>query len=494
MNSEPPRRDSLPPLRPLPSVHLPLLRTERSAVRNRRIARAAIAATAIALLGGGSAIALYYRGEKRADAVRATSDVSDLAASVALEPAAPAVEPPLPTTPAVAASVEQPAPRSAGRHERTLGRSRSFGEALRRAGMDSEEADGVVAAFTKLVDFRHVHPEDLIVIERAGDGQLTRFEYRATPTIRYEAVRTPSGWQGSAIKLAIDTVRIARGGVVEGALGDALEGLELGRALTGLFADVFSGDVNFSSDTRSGDSFRVIVDEEHLEGKFLRYGTVYALEYHGERAGVLRAFWHESKQIEGDFFDEQGRALHGGWLRTPLRYDHVSSGFGMRFHPVLKRKQLHNGIDYSAPTGTTVRAAAAGVVRLAAPSGPNGNLIAIVHPHGYESFYAHLSRFAPGIRAGVRVKQRQLIAYVGSTGRSTGPHLHFALKKGGRFVNPNTQLNGPGLPLPAGELSDYKRRVRELLTELSNIPLQQPAPVTPPPEIAAPLELGEEEL
>jgi murein DD-endopeptidase MepM/ murein hydrolase activator NlpD len=209
---------------------------------------------------------------------------------------------------------------------------------------------------------------------------------------------------------------------------------------------------------------------------------------------MLRAFWHESKQIEGDFFDEQGRALHGGWLRTPLRYDHVSSGFGMRFHPVLKRKLLHNGIDYSAPTGTSVRAAAAGVVRIAAPRGPNGNLIAIVHPHGYESFYAHLSRFATGIRAGVRVKQRQLIAYVGSTGRSTGPHLHFSLKKGGRFVNPNTQLNGPGLPLPAGELSDYKRRVRELMTELSKIPLQQPAPVTPPPEIAAPLELGEEEL
>jgi hypothetical protein len=126
--------------------------------------------------------------------------------------------------------------------------------------------------------------------------------------------------------------------------------------------------------------------------------------------------------------------------------------------------------------------------------GPNGNLIAIVHPHGYETFYAHLSRFAPGVKPGARVKQRQLIGYVGSTGRSTGPHLHFSLKKSGRFVNPNTQLNGPGLPLPASELTDYKRRVRELSDELSRVPLEQPVPVTPPPEVATSLELGEEEL
>lgn len=408
---------------------------------------------------------------------------------------APVNEEPAPPSPSAPPATEaEPAPRTPGRTERTFGRARSFGDALRKAGMSTEEADGVVLALGKLVDFRRVHPEDALVFERAADGRLTRFEYRASATSRFEVVRTDAGYEGRAIKLAVETLRIARGGVVEGSLGDALEGLKLGRTLTGLFADVFSGKVNFSTDTRSGDSFRVLLDEEHVEGKFLRHGTIHALEYRGERAGVLRAFWHESKQIQGDFFDEQGRALHGGWLRTPCNYDHVSSGYGVRFHPVLRRKLFHNGIDYAAPTGTTVRAAAAGVVRVAGASGPNGNLLAVTHPHGYESFYAHLSRFAPGIKPGARVKQRQVVAYVGSTGRSTGPHLHFSLKRGGQFLNPNSQLNGPGLPLPASELPDYKRRTRELVEELAQIPLEQPAPVTPPPEPSAPLELGEEEL
>jgi murein DD-endopeptidase MepM/ murein hydrolase activator NlpD len=236
----------------------------------------------------------------------------------------------------------------------------------------------------------------------------------------------------------------------------------------------------------------VLLDEDYVEGEFLRYGTIYALEYQGERTGTVRAFWHESKHTEGDFFDEQGRAMHGGWLRTPLRYDHVSSGFGVRFHPVLKRKLAHDGIDYAAQSGTPVRAAAAGTVRTVGPRGPNGNLVTIAHANGYETFYCHLSRFAPGIKPGSRVKQRQLIAYVGSTGRSTGPHLHFALKRGGRFVDPNTQLNGPGLPLSARELPEYKLRVRELMGRLSNIPLEQPAPVTPPPA-TQPLDFDEEE-
>lgn len=486
---EPPRRESTRPLRPLPSVALPLLRNERSAARQRRLLLALLASAALALLAGGAALLLFRQPEgappESEQPLASTTEGSEEQAEADAGSSAA-----LPTAPDAAADT----PPSTGRYERSLGRARSFSHALRNAGMTVEEAESIAVALTGQIDFRHVHPEDLIIIERDQQGQLMRFEYRASATLRYEAVRVGSTFEGREIELLIETVPVARGGVIQTTLGDALEGLGLGRALTGLFADVFSGKVNFSADTRAGDTFRVLLDEEHLEGKFLRHGTVYALEYHGDRTGLLRAFWHESLRTEGDFFDAEGRALHGGWLRTPLRYDYVSSGFGMRFHPLLKRKLLHSGIDYRASTGTPVHAAAAGVVRMAGSYGPNGNLIAIAHPHGYETFYAHLSRFATGIRAGTRVKQRQVIAYVGSTGRSTGPHLHFALKKHGRFVDPATQLNGPGLPLPASELSDYKRRVRALTDRLDEIALEQPAAVTPTPEPTEPLDLGEEEL
>jgi murein DD-endopeptidase MepM/ murein hydrolase activator NlpD len=500
MNSEQPPRDALRPLRPLSSVGIPLLREERSLVRNRRLARAAIAGAVLALAGGGLAFQHCWQAPPTAQvgADSAPSDsIGDVPPAVAPAPdVAPAPLEPTPPPAAVAAppTEQGPAPRAAGHYERTFGKSLSLGDALRKSGLLPSEADEVVASLTGVIDFRRMHPGDTIVIERGVEGRLDRLEYRSSPTQRYESVRAQDGrLVGRQIELTIDTVHVERGGIVEGQLGDALEGLKLGRALTGVFADVFSGKVNFSTETRRGDSFRVLLDEEYVNGEFLRYGTIYALEYQGERTGSVRAFWHESKQTEGDFYDEEGRAMHGGWLRTPLRYDHVSSGFGVRFHPVLKRKLSHDGIDYAAEPGTPVRAAAAGTVRTVGPRGPNGNLVSIVHPNGYETFYCHLSRFAPGIRPGSRVKQRQLIAYVGSTGRSTGPHLHFALKRGGRFLDPNTQLNGPGLPLSARELPEYKQRVHALMGKLADIPLEQPAPVAPPPA-TQPLDFDEEEL
>lgn len=494
-SQEQPRREALRPLRPLPSIAVPLLRAQRTAQRTRRMVYAGLALGLLALLGGGLFVFARRGDASRREGARTGEPPIGTPAVVQL-PSEP--EPLLEGAPSQGDAPDlgqaaAPALRAAGRYEHRIGKAPSFGDALRKAGCDSAEADQLVSALTGKLDFRRVQPDHAMVIERDADGALSRFEYRASPTQRYEAARTLEGeWQARAMKLEIESRRIERGGVVETSLGDALDGLKLGRALTGVFSDVFSRKLNFSTDTRRGDAFRVLLDEELVEGEFLRYGTIFALEYQGEKAGVQRAFWHESKQVAGDFFDEQGRALHGGWLRTPVRYDRISSGYGVRMHPVLKRKLLHSGIDYVAPSGTPVRAAAHGTVRFVGNKGANGNLIAIVHANGYETFYAHLSRFAPGIKAGTRVKQKQLIAYVGSTGRSTGPHLHFALKQGGRMIDPMKQLNGPGLPLPARELPAYKQRVRELLDVLSAIPLERPAPVTPPPEPAA-LELGEEE-
>jgi murein DD-endopeptidase MepM/ murein hydrolase activator NlpD len=206
---------------------------------------------------------------------------------------------------------------------------------------------------------------------------------------------------------------------------------------------------------------------------------VHALEYKGARSGELRAYWFEPEPGDGDFFDESGRAMHGGWLRTPLRYDYISSRFNLRRkHPILKRVMPHEGIDYAAAPGTTVWAAAEGVVTFVGRRGANGNLVAIQHSGGYETFYAHLLRVAHGLAHGTHVKQRQAIGAVGSTGRSTGPHLHFALKRQGHMIDPATQLNGPGKPLPEAVLPKFKRAAAQLKHDLGAIPLAAaPAPV-----------------
>lgn len=493
MTSEPPSRDSLRPLRPLPSIDVPLLRSERSALRHRQVIILAIAGTL--LLGGG--ISLVFGLHLQSEAASATDGEHPSAHSAGEPDHGEAARVPPLTHDAAAAGGATGLPSDApgpSRVQSTFGKAVSFRDALEKNGCSRDESNALIEALTGIVDFKRAHAEHTLTIERGPLGQIERFEYRAGLTQRYEAALDPrGGLRGRQIEVPVHSKRVARGGVVSGSLGDTFEGLKLGRALVGVFSEVFAGHVNFSTDTRAGDQFRVIFDEEEVDGTFLRQGTVHAVEYKGEKTGLLRAFWHEIAR-EGDFYDEQGRAMHGGWLRTPLRYDHVSSGFGMRFHPVLKRKKLHNGIDYAAPTGTPVRAAADGTVTFAGPKGPNGNLLILRHASGFESFYAHLSRFATGLRAGRKVKQREVIAYVGSTGRSTGPHLHFSLKRSGKFIDPATQLNGPGAQMPADELPDFKRHVRELAAALAKVKLEQPAPVPATATGQAPADLGEEEL
>ncbi len=517
MTSEQPPRDAL---RPLPSIDIPLLREERSALRSRRVVMAVLIASLTAALAIAVITLGWFEGahgtsastegaldglatEERAlaateragragdDGGQAGPAAQDIAALVAApeatgEDTSNSEPAPIPTGAAAASK----------RTVHAFGTAISFKHALENsAGLTRNESNELIEALTGVLDFRRSQPTDTLTVERDEAGALTRFEYRSGLTQRYEAARQPDGkLKGRQIQVPIRVVRVSKGGIVEGSLGDALDGLSLGRTLAGVFAEVFEGKVNFSTDTRSGDSFRIVLEEEYVGDTLLRYGNVRALEYKGGRSGTLQAFWHEPKDGDGDFYDATGRAMHGGWLRTPLRYDHVSSGYGMRFHPVLKRKQLHNGIDYAAGSGTPVRAAASGVVTFAGPKGANGNLLVIRHASGYETFYAHLSRFATGIKKGSKVKQRQNVAYVGSTGRSTGPHLHFSLKRNGRFVDPMSQLNGPGVTMAPNELPEYRRSVRELTAVLSRIPLQAPAQVTAPSKVAEPGDMGEEEL
>jgi murein DD-endopeptidase MepM/ murein hydrolase activator NlpD len=512
MTSEQPPRDALRPYRPLPSIDIPLLREERSAVRSRRLVRVAISAMLVAAAAASIALGIHYVSRPSS----APQDPSEPAlspeesqgaialpepsAAVEPEPVQPEVALPLPAEQA-ALPVPKPsqpttdgAAKSASRTQYTFGKALSFRDALEHNGLSHDEANALIEVLDAPMDFRHSQPEDVFAVERDSTGKLVRFEYKSGLTLRYEAARDGQGkLKARQIPVPIRVVRVSKGGVVSGSLGDALEGLQLGRSLAGLFTEVFEGRIDFSTDTRAGDSFRIILEQEYVDDTFLRYGAVDALEYKGVKAGTQRAFYFASGDDEGDFYDENGRALHGGWLRTPLRYDHISSAFGMRQHPVLKRKLLHNGIDYAAGSGTPVRAAADGVVTWSAAKGANGNLLMLQHNQGYETCYAHLLRYATGIKKGSKVKQRQVVAYVGSTGRSTGPHLHFSLKKNGRFVDPASQLNGPGLPMPAKDLAEHKRRVRELSAALARVPIEQPAPVSTPSTHSGGDDTGEEE-
>jgi len=524
MSAEETPQEGIRTHRPLPSVDIPLLRDDRRASRKRQwVTTAAVVAT----LGGGAVAAFWLprwvSGEPEAAVSRAGTPAVPLAlgtrpdaadAGIAVdEPTSPSADVPssaaAPTPVALTAPPERDAgpapiddvtpssPDATTRRTVAFGRAGGFQPALTGAGASREEAEQLTAALTGALDFRRCRPEDQLTFERSGDGRLVRFEYHADRTHVYEAVRRGPGgtFVGRQVEVPIQRVRVAKGGYVSGSLGDALDHNGLGRSLVGVFVDTLASRVNFGTQTREGDAFRIVVDEERVQGEFLRYGTVHALEYTGARSGTHRAFHFTPREGAADYFDETGRSMHGGWLRTPVAYDRISSIFDpRRMHPVLRRIKPHNGVDYAASTGTPVWAAADGTVVWAGERGPNGNLVGLRHADGFDSYYAHLSRIERGIRVGATVRQRQVIGAVGTTGRSTGPHLHFGLQRRGRFVDPARYLNGPGRMMAAASLPAFRRVARDLGAELTRVPLA-PAPAgrgAPPP--ADSFEVDEEEI
>lgn len=457
--------------RPLPQVDMPLLRDQRRAARNRNVILAA--GLGVLAVGGVAAAIFLPGGEGEAGGGDEAPPEAAAAPSGALPDGGAVAE--AAQDAGVGPVVDETAPRSLGAVSRVVhgfGQSRGFRDALARAGFELDEAQALEEALDGVLDFRRCRPTDEMIVERDTNGMLLLFEYHGgSATHYYQATRDDQGeLRGEKVEIPVEKVRVARGGTVRTSIGDALDGLGLGRTLVGTFVSVWEGKVNFSRDTRQGDVFKIIVDEERIEGEFLRYGRVHAVEYVGQRTGELRAFWFEPRGGQPDFYDEDGRSIHGGWLRTPLRYDHISSRYDpRRMHPILRRIVPHNGVDYAAGTGTPVWAAAAGEVTWAGMKGANGNLVSIRHQGGYLSHYAHLHRIERGIERGTEVDQRQVIGYVGSTGRSTGPHLHFGLKKHGRFVDPIEEMNGPGRMMPSGNLGRYRQVVRRLTRELGQI-------------------------
>jgi murein DD-endopeptidase MepM/ murein hydrolase activator NlpD len=375
-----------------------------------------------------------------------------------------------------------------------FGNARGFRDAIVAAGVSAEEYDELEDALENVMDFRRCRPTDLLVFERDSAGALVLFEYRGSSVDYYQVTRDGRGaLRGEKVEVPIETRRVTGGGRVESSLGAAFERAGLGRALVGRFMEAFEGKVNFNTQARQGDTFRIIADEQRINGEFHAWGTVHAVEYVGERAGEIRAFWFTPRgNSEGDFYEADGRAVRGGWIRTPLQYDRISSRFDpRRMHPILRRIHPHNGVDYAAGTGAPVWATADGTVTFAGERGANGNLISLRHENGYESFYAHLSRFARGLDRGDTVEQRQVIGYVGSTGRSTGPHLHFGLKRDGRFVDPLVEINGPGRMMNRQSLPAFRTHTQRLQRELRRIEVAGGSPASAPERGAGPTEAQE---
>jgi murein DD-endopeptidase MepM/ murein hydrolase activator NlpD len=221
-------------------------------------------------------------------------------------------------------------------------------------------------------------------------------------------------------------------------------------------ADIFGGDVDFHRDLRKGDSFSVVYEIHYLNGRPVYSGRVLAAEFVNNKR-TLRAVWFdEDGDGRGGYYTPEGKNMRKAFLRSPLEFSRVTSGFAMRFHPILQQWRAHKGVDYGAPNGTRVRATGDAVVEFAGRQGGYGNVVILRHNGSYSTTYGHLSGFAPGIKKGARVGQADVIGYVGQTGWATGPHLHYEFRVNNEHRNPLTIALPAALPVAAGKLAAFR--------------------------------------
>ncbi len=292
-------------------------------------------------------------------------------------------------------------------------------------------------------------------------GELVKFIYHRGPTEVFEVERNDQGYTAARKPVTLQTRLVKVGGEIRSSLFEAMDAAGEGDSLTITFADILAWEIDFYKDVREGDRFKIIVEKIYHGDQFIRYGDIHAVEYEGGEK------CYKGIRYQGDYYDEKGLSLKKTFLKSPLRFNRISSKFSRaRKHPILGGVRPHLGIDYAAPTGTAIWAVADGTVASCGWSGGFGNQVAIRHPNGYVTFYGHLSRWGRGIRTGVRVAQKQIIGYVGSTGLSTGPHLDYRVAKGGRFRNPLKESFPGGAPIGKAETDAFQRVRDEMIVWL----------------------------
>jgi murein DD-endopeptidase MepM/ murein hydrolase activator NlpD len=357
------------------------------------------------------------------------------------------------------------------------------------------EAQRVAVSLSQVNSVDHFGPKDTfrLACDKAS-GRVVAYEFASSPLEVWqgrEQAQADASMVLVARKLDLvpEPIRIRWSVLVGPDLRASLTeaGLAPVDEVLTMLDDALDGHTELSN-IRSGARIRIVATQERVDGEFVRWVSLDAVEYFpaSPNAPSVRVYWFgqdEGPRKHHGWYDAKGRQpIHGGW-RMPVPLARVVSRFNPhRMHPVLHVVMPHNGVDLASPIGAPVYATAAGVVASVGFDGPCGNKVEIAHPHGMTSVYCHLSRFAAGLHVGQEVEQRQLIAYVGQTGRVTGPHLHFGMRRGSVFIDPMTlRLDGMRV-VPRTRRDDFDRLRAELDDELDTIPLPAAgvAPAEPP--------------
>ena len=325
-----------------------------------------------------------------------------------------------------------------------------------------------LAAMTGLSDAREhlrlLRPGDIIEISHQS-GQILSLEKELDEISLLQVTRSETGFKAGIRERAVDVRSVGGSGAIQSSLFEAGMAAGISDSVTMNMAGIFQWDIDFIQDVRVGDEFTVIYEELWRNGVKLRDGEIVAAEFINQGTPYRAA-----RYIDGggnsDYFTPEGRSVRKAFIRAPVDFTRVSSSFNLnRRHPVLNTIRAHRGVDYAAPSGTSVNAAGDGKVIFRGVQNGYGNTVILQHGGNITTLYAHLSRFA-NPRVGARVRQGQTIAYVGQSGLATGPHLHYEYRINGVHRNPRTVTLPPADPVPAEQWEEFSAAATPLWRQL----------------------------
>jgi len=318
--------------------------------------------------------------------------------------------------------------------------------------------------------FRQLRPGKSVTAHVTGNGELQTLIYPLNGKDRALFVERRDGrLQASEQALQLDTRVQMKSGEISYSLFGATDAAGLPDSVAIQLADIFGGDIDFHRDLRRGDRFAVVYETLSHLGKPMRTGRILAAEF-VNNGKTYRAIWFEDADGKGGYYTADGKNIRKAFLRSPLEFSRITSGFSTaRFHPILQKWRAHKGIDYGAPIGTKVKSTADGVVEFVGNQGGYGHVVILRHQSRYTTLYGHLSRFAEGLKKGARVAQGDVIGYVGTSGWSTGPHLHYEFRINGVYQNPLAIALPSAPPLGPQQLARFRAYAQLQLARLDLI-------------------------
>lgn len=303
-----------------------------------------------------------------------------------------------------------------------------------------------------------------------GEGNLINLEYQLAAdqyiSIKKSTDNHTDNYEAEQIQRQLEVRPILKSAKITSSLFGATDAANIPDSVAIQLADIFESEINFHTDLRNGDQFNVIYEGSYHQGALLKTGEVLAAEF-VNKGKTYRAIGFKDNDGRMQYFTPEGKSLHKSFLRSPLEFTRVSSGFSLaRYHPVLQRVRAHKGVDMAAPTGTRVKASGDATVSFVGRKGGYGNVIVLKHNQGISTVYGHLSRFAPGLRVGKKVSQGEIIGFVGMTGVATGPHLHYEFLLNGQHRDPMKVALPKANPIDSSKRAEFEQLSQQLSAQL----------------------------